>query len=146
MTYARFFSDLEKSSILHISAHWVVKFWAILIYLISTESYWHRLSRGCNIFSLRSLQNAQDSDTLPPATSGLDRRMEERTFTWLLWEQRQIFWSNNTIKKVNTILFIITFITGTNRLVKYYIRTCPVVNKRRIYQSPSKQGVETMLV
>ena len=28
MTYARFFSDLEKSSLLHIPTHWVVKFWA----------------------------------------------------------------------------------------------------------------------
>ena len=59
MTYGRFFSDLEKSSIIHISAHWVVKFWAISIYLISTESYPHRLSRECNIYSVRSLENAQ---------------------------------------------------------------------------------------
>ena len=43
ITYVRFWSDFEKSSVLHIFAHWVVKFLAISIYLISIDSYWHRL-------------------------------------------------------------------------------------------------------
>ena len=41
MTYAWFFPDFEKSSVLHIFAHWVVKFLAIPIYLISTGTGFH---------------------------------------------------------------------------------------------------------
>ena len=51
MTYARFFSIWKKTSPLSSEA--------ISIYLIPTESYWNRLSRGCNIFSVRFLKNAQ---------------------------------------------------------------------------------------
>ena len=59
MTYAWFFSDFEKSSVWHIFAHWLVKLFAISICLISIRSYWHRLPRGSNRFSVRSLKNAR---------------------------------------------------------------------------------------
>ena len=59
VTYVRFWFDFEKSSVLHIFAHWACKFWAMSIYLISVESYWHRLSHGCKILCVRWLTNAQ---------------------------------------------------------------------------------------
>ena len=43
----------EKSSVLHIFAHWVVTFWAISIYVISIESYWHRRSHGYKTSNFR---------------------------------------------------------------------------------------------
>ena len=55
-----FFSDFKKSSVSHIFTHCVVEFLAISIYLISPESHWHRLPRGCNMFSVQSLKNAQE--------------------------------------------------------------------------------------
>ena len=53
-----FFPIWKKTSILNIFAHWVMKLYQYN-YLIPTESYWNRLSRGCSIFSVRFLKNAQ---------------------------------------------------------------------------------------
>ena len=55
------FFRLENLTISHIIAHWAVKFWAISIYLLSMEIYWHRLSHGCKICCILSLTNAQES-------------------------------------------------------------------------------------
>ena len=54
MTYVWFWFDFDKSSALHIFAHWVVKYQAISIYLISIKHYWYRLSHGCEICCVRS--------------------------------------------------------------------------------------------
>ena len=42
--FAHFSCGSGKLTVSHIIAHRVVKFWAILIYLISLESYWYKLS------------------------------------------------------------------------------------------------------
>ena len=61
MTFMQFWSDFEKSSVLHTFARWVVKCWAISIYLISIQSYWHRRLHGCPILCIKSLTNAPAS-------------------------------------------------------------------------------------
>ena len=57
MTYARFFPIRKKPQ--RIKHFRPLSNEAISIYLIPTESYRNRLSRGCNIFSVRFLKNAQ---------------------------------------------------------------------------------------
>ena len=56
-----FLQALENWRYLTFLPHWVVNLRAISNYVIAKESHWYSLSRGCNIFSVRSLTNVQKS-------------------------------------------------------------------------------------